>query len=192
MNRSTATNGFRLAALLMAAVSILPACADREDLPSIVLVTVDTLRADRLGCYGCPVRTSPALDSLAARSVVFENCVAQASSTAPALASVMTSRYPSEAGVFNNTQPLIEAPDTIAAFLKRRGYECAAFVSNFNLRPRMGFDRGFDHYDARMTDRERNRSGLPEGWDKTPFFLCVHYQDPHGPYTPPEGYAPAI
>jgi len=185
------------------------ACSEAERPPNIVLVTVDTLRADRLGCYGCPVRTSPAVDTLAAQGALFESCIAQASSTAPALASVMTSRYPSEVGVFNNTQPLIEAPDTIAAFLERRGYECAAFVSNFNLRPRMGFDRGFDLFDAQMTERELNRSGLPERTaEKTsdaaidwlegrrqksePYFLWIHYQDPHGPYTPPDGFAPDI
>lgn len=207
MSRTCAAPRLSLALLAMSAALGLFACADRERQPNIVLVTVDTLRADRLGCYGCPVRTSPAVDALAARGVIFEACVAQASSTAPALASVMTSRYPSETGVFNNTHPLIVAPETIAAFLKRQGYECAAFVSNFNLRERMGFNRGFDLYDAKMTDREMNRSGLPErtaekttdaalrwlagrGGSPKPFFLWVHYQDPHGPYTPPDGFAP--
>lgn len=197
------------AAALAAAAVLLAGCTGGERPPNIVLVTVDTLRADRLGCYGCPVRTSPAVDSIAAHGVLFESCVAQGSSTAPALASVMTSRYPSETGVFNNTFPLIEAPETIATFLEERGYACAAFVSNFNLRPRMGFNRGFDTYDAKMAERERNRSGLPERravrttdaallWleehedDSRPFFLWIHYQDPHGPYTPPDGYAPDI
>ncbi len=209
MNRTFAIMRLCLPVVAMLAPLFLAACSDPECRPNIILVTVDTLRADRLGCYGCPVRTSPAVDALAARGVVFETCVAQASSTAPALASVMTSRYPSEVGVFNNTQPLIEAPDTIAAFLKRQGYVCAAFVSNFNLRPRMGFNRGFDFYDAQMTERELNRSGLPErtaekttdaalrwlaahGGRSKPFFLWVHYQDPHGPYTPPDGFAPDI
>jgi len=191
----------------------LGACSDRRDRPpNILLITVDTLRADRLHCYGCPVPTSPNVDALAAEGVLFSMCFAHASSTAPALASVMTGKYPTEAGVLNNTHPLSPAPDTLAAYLKRQDYVCAAFVSNFNLRRRMGFDRGFDHFDARLMERELNRSGVPErtaekttdatiGWLERfylkqksdaarPFFIWVHYQDPHGPYTPPEDYLP--
>jgi arylsulfatase A-like enzyme len=193
-------------ALLAVTALVFVACSDQKR-PNIILVTVDTLRADGPHCTGNPLPLSPAVDSLADRGIVFESCTAHASSTAPALASLMTSRYSSEVGVMNNSHPLAQDCDTLALAMKRRGYRTAAFVSNFNLRERMGFHRGFDQYDARFPNREKNRSGHPErtaerttaaalswldreGDSKTPFFLWLHYQDPHGPYVPPEEFVP--
>ena len=183
-------------------------CGETPEPPHLVLITVDTLRAGNLHCYGYPLTISPTVDALADRGLRFETCLAHASSTAPALASLLTGVYPSEAGVMDNAFPLHESMDTLAEALGRRGYRTAAFVSNFNLRKRMGFFHGFDHYDAELDDREVNRATVRErtadrtteaarawldaeaGKDGRPFFLWVHYQDPHGPYTPPETLLP--
>lgn len=194
-----------LPVLGLVALLVLGGCSENRSQPNIVLITVDTLRADRLHCYGYEISTAPAVDALARRGLLFENCTAHASSTAPALASLMTGLYPTEAGVLNNTRPLSRSVDTIALHLGRQGYRTAAFVSNFNLTSRMGFDRGFGVFDARLTEREQNRSFVPErtaektaaaakAWLKgygqeEPFFLWVHFQDPHGPYCPPDGFA---
>lgn len=183
-------------------------CFQAAEPQNIVLVTVDTLRADNLRCYGYPVSTSPNVDALAAMGVLYENCMAHASSTCPALASILTGIYPSETGVICNAWPVHRSMETIARKLKDEGYRTAAFVSNFNLRPRMGFNIGFDVYDARFNEKETNRPGYVERtavkttdaaleWldrmalrDDKPFFMWIHYQDPHGPYTPPESLIP--
>ena len=176
--------------------------------PNVLLVTVDTLRADRLHSYGYPLPISPTVDALSAGGIRFERCTAHASSTAPALASVLTGRYPSEVGVVTNAHALSESSDTLAQIFKRANYRTAAFVSNYNLRTRMGFARGFDRYDDKLPNQERNRSRVRErtadqtteallawlkdsGSSDSPFFVWLHYQDPHGPYAPPEEFIPA-
>ena len=191
----------------MVLAAALSACS-RDSRPNVLLVTVDTLRADRLQSYGYPVPVSPTIDALAAGGVLFENCTAHASSTAPALASVLTGLYPSEAGVLTNAHALAGSSDTLAQVFQRADYSTSAFVSNYNLRPRMRFGRGFDRYDANLPDREQNRSLVQErtadrttdallAWLKDsrspgrPFFAWLHYQDPHGPYTPPEDFVPS-
>lgn len=178
---------------------------DVADLPNIVLVTVDTLRADRLHCYGYSFPVSPSVDSLAADGILFDSCTSQSSYTIPSLAGMMTGLYPSEVGAVSNRTPLPESVDTLAESLRRQGYETAGFVSNYNLRPDMQFNAGFDHYDAKYNEPERNRpyiltrnakhtTDAAMGWlikrsrtEDHPFFIWIHYQDPHGPYTPPSG-----
>lgn len=189
--------------LICATFLCLAGCPRPEAPPNLVLITVDTLRPDRLHCYGGEKAISAAIDSLAERGVLFEQCYSQASLTIPSLSSLMTGRYPSEIGARNNSSPLTSTDDCLAAALKRRGYRTAAFVCNFNLRPEMRFNRGFDHYDAEFNDPEPNRPDIverkaPDATDAalawlernvdTPFFLWIHYQDPHGPYTPPPGF----
>ena len=177
----------------------LPTCKQEPEVPpNILLITVDTLRPDRLGCYGCPIPLSPAIDALAEEGILFKNCFAHASFTLPSLASLMTGQIASKLGVKGNTSPLPESSNTLASALKERGYRTAAFVSNFNLRPKLRFDIGFDHYDADLTTPEPNRPDvLTRNADKTteaalawlrsnsnekqpPFFMWIHYQDPHG------------
>ena len=190
--------GFTLIALLL-----VPACGSGESAtpPNLMLITVDTLRADVLGCYGFPADTSPAIDALAAEGIRFERVYAQASSTCPSLASLMTSRMPGELGVRHNRNRFRKGPPTLAERLKARGYATAAVVSNFVLRKGTGFERGFDRYDDTMDRAEGNRNlkerladattdaalDLLRGKLEEPFFLWVHFQDPHGPYTPPSG-----
>jgi arylsulfatase len=172
--------------------------------PSVLLVTVDTLRADHLGAYGFASDTSPRLDALAAESALFERAIAASSRTAPAHASMLTSRWVREhsIGHHNGSTRLAEAEPTLAAIFREAGYATAAFISNAMLQRRVGLDRGFDHYDDELPESEFNRAAFERRADRTtarasawlselrgaPFFLWVQYNDPHGPYAPPPPY----
>ncbi len=171
-----------------------------EERPNVLLVTIDTLRADHLHSYGFPLETSPNLDALAAESVVFERAIAASSSTAPAHASIMTSKYVREHSVgYRNGGSVLEGATTIAEVFRGAGFRTAAFVSNDVLRRRTGLDRGFEVYDDTLPKRSPRRmlfERIAEDTTKSalrwldsigeaPFFLWVHYIDPHGPYAPP-------
>ncbi len=172
-----------------------------ETKANIVLVTVDTLRADHLSCYGYGWRTSPNLDRFAADALLFENCLSHAPVTSSSLASILTGFLPHETEVFEN-MPLPEGPELLSEVLWQNGYKTFAVVSNFNLRARVGWARGFHIYDDKMEDYEEGKS-LPERiaehttdraidllnkFSNDRLFLWVHYQDPHGPYTPPDRF----
>jgi len=192
-------------AVLVCVHFALSACAGgAADHRSVVLITVDTLRADRLGCYGFDAQTSPNLDALAAGGVLFERAVAASGVTAPSHASIMTSLYARRhsIGPRNGSTRLLDEI-TLAGIFREAGYETAAFVSNVVLKRRIGLDTGFQVYDDELSSPVRNRPLLVErvaelttrraiAWLKRPretrFFLWVHYQDPHGPYDPPEGF----
>ena len=198
----------RVAATLGALVfSALTSCGDAASTrPSVLLITIDTLRADYLGTYGFPLDTSPSIDRLADESVVFDRAIAASSTTSPSHASIMTSRYTREHSIgFESGSTKLVGGTTLAEAFQNEGYATAAFVGNVNLRSRLGFDRGFDQFDDELTDREVNRPFMFErtaeqtteraltwlAWlrdARSPWFLWVHYQDPHGPYTPPEPY----
>ena len=169
--------------------------------PDVLLISVDTLRADHLGAYGYDKPTSPILDRFAEHSLLFERCQAHAPNTRPSVASLLTGFLPHETRVMHGG-PLPDELDTLAEILKERGYVTRAVVSNWVLRIKSGMDQGFDAYDARMQEREKNRKTWPERTaahttdaaiemlDQPrdgPLFLWVHYQDPHGPYAPPDG-----
>jgi arylsulfatase len=181
--------------------------ADERGVEAVVLITCDTLRADRLGFYGHPGGTSPNLDGLAREALVFESAWATAPMTGPALSALMTGRMPAEYGLIGNQTHLASAATTLAERLSEAGIETAAVVSNWVIRrrpelPDAGLAQGFAHYDDHMTVPEKSRPNLmertaPDTTDAAlawldgrsrdgPFFLWVHYQDPHGPYTPPE------
>ncbi len=188
--------------LVISAMSLVacdrPATSER---PDVVLVVVDTLRADHLRAYGFEYDTSPNFDSLASESVLWERAVAASSLTAPSHASMMTSRFVRghSIGSRNGSSRLV-GRDTLATRFRRAGYATAAFVSNYVLGLRIGLDQGFDVYDADLPTAEASRETVFEriaeqttdaalAWleeqPDTPYFLWVHYQDPHGPYTPP-------
>lgn len=120
---------------------------------NVVLLVIDTLRADHLGTYGYGRATSPELDRLAAESVVFDYAVSQAPWTKPSVASLLSGRYPHEHGVRAEHDALTADVETIAADLQGRGFHTAAFTSNPWITPEFGFDRGFDHFfqSARMS-----------------------------------------
>lgn len=168
----------------------------------LLLITVDTLRADRLEAFGSTLDLTPRIDSLADQSVVFSAAYAAAPFTLPSISAVMTGRYPEELGIQRNESMLPPSIPTLASSLKEHGWRTRAVVGNFVLRRSSGIDNGFDHFDDEFPQREVVRE-WPEriasdttdaalallddcaAAPATPCFLWVHYQDPHGPYTPP-------
>jgi arylsulfatase A-like enzyme len=174
---------------------------------NLLLVTLDTTRADRLGCYGHDGATTPAIDRLAAEGVRAVDAVTVAPVTLPAHASILTGLYPPEHGVRDNGEFRLEPQAvTLAEVLGGAGYDTAAFVSAFVLDARYGLNQGFERYDdavepvsatagparhfnERPAD-ETTTAGL--GWlaerdPGRPFFAWVHYFDPHHPYEAPPG-----
>jgi arylsulfatase len=191
-------------ALFLVCAGASASCADApEPRASFLLITCDTLRADHLGFLGHERPTSPNLDALAAESVVFERAWSTAPLTGPALSALLTGRPPEELGLSDNRLWLGEAAETLAERARAAGIETAAVVSNWVLRRRArgGVQQGFEHFDDDMRTAEASRPDLLErlapdttdaalAWlagrdPERPFFLWVHYQDPHGPYTPP-------
>lgn len=192
-------------AVIFTAALLAVACGEeRVERRLVLLLTVDTLRADHLGAYGSTLGATPNIDALATQSVVFDAAFATTPTTLPSLSSLMTSRYPEEVGIDGNERKLLVGPTTLAAWFGGRGYATAAVVSNFIVRRATQLDRGFDVYDDTYPHREGVRP-LPErraaattraalatlddlvkqrGEDRS-LFLWVHYQDPHGPYNPP-------
>lgn len=175
--------------------------------PNVILVTIDTLRADYLGSYGSKRVETPHLDRLAREGARFTNAATTVPFTLPAHSSIMTGTYPPYHGVRENVgYALGEDVPTLAATLAEAGYHTAGFVSAFVLDSRWGIGRGFEHYDDEFdTDQmqARNMGSVQRdgaetldavlGWldDRPagPFFLWMHLFDPHDPYTPPEPYA---
>jgi arylsulfatase len=191
----------RLRAALASAVALL-ACGGPEPPRLLLLVTVDTLRADRLGAYGSPLGLTPHLDALAAAGLVFTSAYAASSFTLPSLSALLTGRYPEEYGMWSNESAVPADVPTLASLLRARGWRTAAVVSNFVLRRSSGLAEGFAHFDDEFPDWEptrgwpervagsTTRAALPilEECTANPedrCFLWVHYQDPHGPYVPP-------
>jgi arylsulfatase A-like enzyme/tetratricopeptide (TPR) repeat protein len=174
--------------------------------PNVLFVTIDTLRADRVGCYGHAAAATPTLDGLAARGVRFETAVAHVPLTGPSHACLLTGLTPLGHG-FRDNGGFVLAPGvkTAAEDFRAAGYRTAAFVSGFPLDRRFGFDRGFDTYDDHLPQgNDRRRTPYVERFadattdavlrwlaapSGTPFFLWVHYYDPHAPYEPPGALA---
>jgi arylsulfatase A-like enzyme len=193
-----------LLAAVLAVVGLAGTCsAPPSSPPSLLLVTVDTLRADHLTSYGYPRRTSPRIDALASRGVVFEHLIAPLPETSPTFASMLTGRWPAELGIRGNARPLATEARTLAEILSDAGYHTAAFVSGFPLvRKLSGLDQGFSHFDDAMPDPRGAVAGVQRLADKTtdaalawsrqtdrgPFFMWVHYYDPHGNYHPGPNY----
>jgi arylsulfatase A-like enzyme len=201
--------------LLWSAAISLPACRRPLEKPHVVLITLDTTRRDRLGLYGCSRNTSPRLDELAARSVVYERAVAASSWTLPSHASIFTGKFPSShgadydpAGPLRLTQAIAGPSDweeyrasglraseeTLALELRGDGYETAAVVGGPWMKRVFGLDRGFERYDddgigdvnGRLAS-EVTASALKLLEDRSdrPLFLFLNYFDPHGPYEAP-------
>jgi len=185
----------------------LAGCAGESAEPagiSTVLVTLDTTRADALGCYGSPVPT-PALDRLAREGVVYENAHTVAPLTLPAHASMLTGLYPPRHTLRENSLwPLPASARTLAEEARAAGYETAAFVAAVVLDERFGLQQGFDVYDAPVREAGRRSTHAVErpgdevasaaaAWlaqrDPTRrFFLWMHLFDPHGPFAPPQRF----
>lgn len=171
---------------------------------NVLLVTIDTLRADRLGCYGYSKIETPNLDELAQKGVLFENAVAQTPLTPSSHASIFTGTYPTVHHVRDTGGFILDAShQTLAEILQQRGWQTAAFVGSAVLNRVFGLNQGFQTYDDRIPEAEpysatRGHPDRPAGevvdlaisWleqqsDKSPEFLWVHIYDPHAPFEPP-------
>ncbi len=195
--------------VLTCASLLLSACSSSEKregvAPNAILITVDTLRADRLGPYGYGGTQTAAINQLAADGVLFKQAIVQVPLTLPSHCSILTGQWPSTVGVRDQAGFTL-APDrpTLASVLKHAGLETAAFVGSSILNVEMGLGQGFDTYTnvlprpggtPRGGDLERRGDqviGDAVRWIETPgrrrFFVWIHLFDPHTPYAPPEPY----
>jgi arylsulfatase A-like enzyme/tetratricopeptide (TPR) repeat protein len=170
---------------------------------SIILVTVDTLRADRLGAYGSAKGLTPALDRFARGAARFTAAVTQVPLTLPAHATILTGLHPAKHGVRSNDGFRLRAGvPTLADALRTRGYATGAFIGGYPLQASFGLARGFDRYDddflraAGAVERPADAVvGAAASWidqhRSQPLFAWLHLFDPHSPYTPPAPFAPA-
>jgi arylsulfatase A-like enzyme len=203
--------------IVAAAMTILPFALRPKDTeqhvahrgaPNIVLISIDSLRADHLHSYGYARNTSPNLDSVAAQGTVFETVISPTSWTLPAHMTLMTSLDPEAHGVITNRLRLRRGIDTLPQQLQRSGYATAGFVSATYLDGLYGFSRGFDEYDDYTLLRvagEKSRTAITSqqvaqravdylqkrssAKDQRPFFLFLHFFDVHYDYNPPPPYA---
>lgn len=182
--------------LLLLCLASLPAWA--ADRPNIVLLSVDTLRADKLGCYGYGKPTSPNLDRFAAGALLFEDATCEVPLTAPSFGAMLTSRPPRVNGSTRNGVRLPDEIKTVPQLLQEAGYYNFCVQSNWTLKAKLsGIERGFDLYDDDFHDKrwgiikpERNGPHvtelalkyLDERPKDKPFFAWIHYSDPHAPY----------
>ncbi len=167
--------------------------------PNVLLISIDTLRPDRLGCYGHDRPTSPTLDELARTGVLYEDVTAASPWTLPSHASILTGRYPSRHGVKDHVNRLRRGVPTIASVLRGKGYSTKAVVNSHNLSERYGLDRGFLDFeyvheqldDGSIPNRGPEILAKARDWleqDKRPFFLFLHFYDVHTDFTPGERY----
>ncbi len=214
----------REAATLCALACVVVACGEapeatraRDPRPNILMISLDTTRADHLSAYGYERETSPRLAALAAEGVRFDAAYAPSATTGPTHASLFTGLAPMAHDVRKNGQRLASTLPTLAGVLSAAGFETAGVISSFVLSERFGFASGFD-----VWNEDFSQATAPEGvtvWEglevegkfygsaedttrralawldarvhpERPFFLLVHYFDPHDPYTPPPGYRP--
>ena len=218
--RSVALRAFAACALtvgIVGAATFLAGCADEQPPPDIILVSIDSLRADNLGCYGYPRETSPFVDQLASEGVRFENAISTTSWTLPSHAALFSGLYDSTHGLVSDDQRLAKGVLTIAEVLRKGGYHTAGFYGGPFLHPTFGLDQGFDVYRSCMAGtgglesgqdvrRELELDRVPSHADvtsprtleevtswaesgvKRPYFLFLHLWDVHYDYIPPQGY----
>ena len=176
----------------------IPSGAARAPIRNVVLISLDTTRADHLGCYGHTGSTTPNIDAVAAEGVLFENVVAPVPLTLPSHVSMLTGTSPPYHGVHDNLSMALR-PDvpTLAEVLGNEGFATAAVVGAVVLHRIYGLDRGFDSYRDGLGGASERRGDetsrlavewLDERGDER-FFLFLHYYDPHFQYTPPEPFA---
>ena len=190
-----------------------------KEKPNVLLISIDTLRADRLGAYGYRLDTTPAIDALAKRGVRFADATVAWPKTWPSMAAMVTGKAPQTNGILlRPRRPLPDENVTLAESLRDDGYATGAVVANVNLAKSFGFDQGFEQYVESWAEEAIRQTGsasfrnvpglvkrftngtlvtdqavsmldtLGNGKDK-PFFLWLHYIDPHGPYVPPPAFA---
>lgn len=191
-----------LPAALVAVSTLVPACAPEDAAPTArgaVLVVIDTLRADHVGVYGAPADLTPHIDGFAQDAVVYADALAASSWTRPAVASLFTGRYPAAVDMLTKQDALSDEIETLAEQLSGAGISCQAVSTNGNAGRSFGFAQGFEDFhdalprigypdDVQVTPAEEVTTkaldvldGLPA---EAPFFLFLHYVDPHAPYLP--------
>jgi membrane-anchored protein YejM (alkaline phosphatase superfamily) len=174
--------------------------------PNVILITLDTTRADHLGCYGYGPAKTPNLDALARGGVRFSQASSVAPLTQPAHSSIMTGMYPTHHGVrINGNAALGQEQRTIAEALSEKGYKTGAFVGAFVLDGRWGLNQGFQLYDDQFNLEKYKHLDLAsvqrpadkvmdaalawlEGQPSSPFLAWIHFYDAHSPYEPPEPF----
>ena len=174
---------------------------------NLLLITIDTLRADHVGAYGAPGGATPVLDALAARGVRFDQVQTAAPLTAPSHATILTGYYPPSHGVRGNVVFTLGTDHpTLATRLKASGYRTAAFVGAYPVAAAFGFGQGFDKFDEEFHETspidqgaERRANEVADaaiawlasngGSRGSPFFAWLHFYDPHAPYDPPPPFA---
>lgn len=173
---------------------------------NVILISIDTLRADHLGCYGYPQNTTPNIDEFSKDSVLFKETIAQAPSTTPSHASIFTSLIPSHHGAFfSMKKPIPQDIVTMAEILKDNGYKTISFNGGAQIAAEFGFDQGFDTYDSWQRKENQSSTTLIDkvdftiekvdsaiDWIRTnpseEFFLFLHTYEVHHPYTPKKEY----
>ncbi|MGD2295167.1 MAG: sulfatase-like hydrolase/transferase [Candidatus Aminicenantes bacterium] len=191
-----------LSGMMFMTLSTLYVYSEREDL-NLLLITVDTLRPDRLGCYSTAHLKTPQMDALAERGVVFDRAFAHNPLTLPSHVNILLGKTPLYHGVHENSHAVVlDQFLTMAEFFKDKGYSTGAFVGAFPLDSRYGLDQGFDIYDESYPSKSTNTFAFPErkasavvgsalSWlndQKGKWFLWIHLWDPHAPYLPPEPF----
>src|SRR5438105_7995121 len=204
----------RIAAVLAAAAALFAAgvwwrTASRAPRhPNLLLITIDTLRADHVGAYGAATGATPSLDAMAAAGVRFDQVQTAVPLTGPSHATILTGQYPPAHGVRGNVVFTLGSKyPTLATLLKRQGYATAAFVGAYPVAAAFGFNQGFDTFNEEFHEAsvgdpgaERRANEVADSalrWLETfgkgasptqPFFAWLHFYDPHAPYTPPSPY----
>ena len=171
--------------------------------PNLLLVTIDTLRADYVGVYGASQAQTPVLDGLAARGARFARAMSSAPLTGPSHATILTGLYPPQHGVRDNIVFTLDAKHkTLATRLKAEGYRTAAFVGAYPVAAAFGFRQGFDAFTENFKENPQPGAGAERPANEVvddalawlskpgpgPFFAWMHLYDPHAPYSPPEPY----
>jgi arylsulfatase A-like enzyme/Flp pilus assembly protein TadD len=199
----------RVLILSLWVLAVLPSFAAAANQPNVILITLDTVRADRMGFLGSKLGLTPQLDALASQGVVFEHAYSQAPITPVSHATILTGTYPQYHGIRNFGDRLPPSVPFLPEILRAEGYQTGAFVGSIILDPKngfaSGFERGFDVYNAgfhRQKTGERREASMQRRGDVTlghvlewlgqrrgkPFFLWFHLWDAHDPYNPPEPF----
>jgi len=200
--RAIRESAWALGTIIVAAVVVLfspPGCVRSRQAagpPNILLISIDTLRRDHLGCYGYRRATTPCIDKLARRGVLYERPNSTSSWTLPAHTSLLTGLYPAFHGVQDDGVSLPEEIPTLAGNLKSDGYRTLAVVSHLYVSSRFGLNRGFDVFDDELIDGgvrnpvaaevvDRALARMPSAESAEPWFAFLHFFDPHWDYSPP-------
>jgi arylsulfatase A-like enzyme len=185
----------RIISLIVLTTALLYSCGKERPRINLVIIGLDTARADHLGCYGYERRTSPAIDRLASEGTLFEYALSHSPWTLPSFATVFTSLYPTQHGAGFLRSTMGSGFPTLASILADHGYSTGAIINTAALSPAFEIDRGFAYYDVVQMSTRRIADGTTQdalAWIDAqggdPFFLFVHYYDPHLPFSPPAPY----